>query len=88
MKPLPHPFALADISYDLYQVDKNARSETEMSLGAGADGICGLPELRPTTSVSVNVRCFAAGGHWLQTTWEPTLLGRVLTAPLPPLRLR
>lgn len=62
VKPLLGPFALADISYDLYQADKNSQTEIEMSLSTGADGICGLPEFRPTTSVSVNVRCFAAGG--------------------------
>lgn len=68
MKPLSSPFAIADTSCDLYQVDKNAWSETEMSLATGADGICGLPELRPTTSGSgsMKVRCLAAGGPLLQ----------------------
>lgn len=77
VKPLPSPFALADISYDLYQVHKNTWSETEMSLATGADGICGLPELKPTTSgsMSVNVRCFTARGPLLQTMWEPMLQG-------------
>ena len=64
VKPLPSLSALADISYDRYQVNKNTWSETERSLATDADGICGLPKLRPTTSesVNVNVRCFAARG--------------------------
>lgn len=89
LKPVPGPFALADISYDLCQVDKNAWNETEMSLATGADGICGLPELREITSMSgtVNMRCLLLEGPCSRPHGSLHYGGRVLTTPLPPARL-
>lgn len=57
VKPLPGLFACANVSCDLYQVDKNTWSETEMSLATGADGTREPSELRPTTSESGELRC-------------------------------